>query len=373
MRISRIVVAVLLCATLSPAGEPEWRVAAEGFAWEFPRDHWAHHDFRNEWWYLTGHLEAEGDPDQRFGYQFTFFRVGLFPEPPDLDSDWASRGLIMGHAALGDLTAGKHRFSELLYRQAPFLGGFNGPPDNPVAWSRAPAGTDDAWTLEWDGEGYVLHMRDDARGFGLDLRTRPAKAMVFQGPGGVSRKDETPGVASLYYSYTRLETTGTVTMDGKTWTVRGSSWMDKEFGSNQLGEGQVGWDWFSLQLEDGRDLMLYLLRREDGTVDFGSATLVGGDGSVRYLNAADFTVRATETWESDATGAEYPARWVIEVPGEVAIEVVPEMTDQENVSQLTGGLFYWEGAVEVLITGGKRVGQGYVELTGYGEGSRPPV
>jgi predicted secreted hydrolase len=369
-----VVVALLLCAPVTPAAEPEWRGAAEGHSWDWPRDHWAHPEYRNEWWYFTGHLESVDDPGRRFGYQFTFFRVGLFPAKPRWNSDWASEGLIMGHAAISDLAAGEHRFSELLYRQTPFLGGFNVHPENPVAWSRAPAGTDDTWILEWSGEGYTLHMRDDPVGIALDLRTRPIRELVLQGEGGVSAKDDAPGVASLYYSFTRLETTGTVTLDGESWVVRGRSWMDKEFGSNQLGEGQVGWDWFSLGLDDGRDLMLYLLRREDGTVDFASGTIVGPGGEVRYLTSEDFTVRSTDTWTSPVTDAEYPSRWSIEVVSEnLAIEVEPEMLDQENVSHLTGGLFYWEGAVRVSGESGGEAGRGYVELTGYGEGTRLPI
>jgi predicted secreted hydrolase len=148
--------------------------------------------------------------------------------------------------------------------------------------------------------------------------------------------------------------------------------MDKEFGSSQLGEGQVGWDWFSLQLGDGRELMLYLLRDRAGRTDFGHGTLVSRDGAPRYLAADDFAVRATGRWTSRASGADYPAGWIVEVPGaDLRLEVTPELDDQENRSELVRDLAYWEGAVVVRGPGGAPAGRGYVELTGYGTTRRP--
>jgi len=381
VRISDHVVPIVIAAVVAvraavvPVGaEDPWLRAAPAYEWSFPRDHWAHPDARSEWWYFTGHLESEDEPGVRFGYQFTLFRVGVVPVAPALDSEWASRGLVMGHASISLLSEGEHRFSELLYRETPFLGGFAAHPERPLAWSRGPAGTDGRWELDWDGDGFAFRMSDEAKGFRFDLVTRPERPLVFQGPGGYSRKDDDSGSASLYYSFTRLNTSGTVTVDDRAWRVRGTTWMDKEFGSDQLGPGQVGWDWFSLRLDDGRDLMLYLLRGKDGGVDFGSGTVVSPGGGARHLAASEWSQVATGTWKSPATGAEYPARWRIVVPSEgLSIEVVPELADQENVSRLAGGLFYWEGAVRVLDGSGDEVGRGYVELTGYGEDNRPPL
>jgi predicted secreted hydrolase len=150
--------------------------------------------------------------------------------------------------------------------------------------------------------------------------------------------------------------------------------MDKEFGSSQLGERQVGWDWFSLQLADGRDLMLYVMRRADGTVDYARGTLVDGAGRPRYLEAAEWQVRATARWKSPASGAVYPAAWAVALPGEgLSLDVVPELADQENRSRLVRDLHYWEGAVRVLGPGGAPAGRGYVELVGYGTTRRPGV
>ncbi|MGH2668721.1 MAG: lipocalin family protein [bacterium] len=243
-----------------------------------------------------------------------------------------------------------------------------------MAWSRAPAGTDGTWTLRWNGEAFTFAMADRAVGLRFELATRPGKPLVFQGPNGYSRKGEDPTAASLYYSFTRLGTTGTLALDGKTWTVRGESWMDKEFGSNQLGERQVGWDWFSLQLTDGREIMLYRLRDRSGATDFARGTLVSASGVARYLAPDEWTVRATKTWKSPTTGAQYPARWTVELPAErLRLELLPELTDQENRSRLVRDLHYWEGAVAVLGSEGTPLGRGYVELVGYGTKTRPAI
>jgi predicted secreted hydrolase len=350
----------------------DWKKAESDFPWSFPRDHWAHRAYRTEWWYFTGHLEAEDEPGRIFGYQFTFFRIGLLDERPDLDSDWATQGLIMGHAAITDVAARRHHFSEVLYREVPLLGEFRSFPDNPVAGSRGPAGTDHSWSLVWNGRAFDFEMRDAWQGLALALRTHPEKPLVFQGPNGFSKKGG--GGASLYYSFTRLETEGTLEVDGRVWKVRGTSWMDREFSSSQLGVDQVGWDWFSLQLDDGRDVMLYVLRREDGSTDFRNGTLVLPDGTPRYLASDDWTMETVTTWTSPQTEAVYPSQWVLEMPGEdLGLNITPLVENQENRSRLPGGVYYWEGAVVVKDGEGSVVGRGYVELTGYGENNKPPV
>ena len=367
--------AVLLMTPLASSAQDEtWIPAGEGYAWSFPQDHWSHPGYKTEWWYFTGHLHDREDLGQRFGYQFTFFRIGLTPEAPTLDSAWAGANLIMGHAAVADLRSGEHVFSELLYRETPFLGGFGRHPDPLLVWSRAPAGTDDRWTLTWNGDGFDFSMHDDAQDLAFALSTTAAKPRVFQGPGGYSRKGDGPTSASLYYSYTRLRTAGTLTLGDATLEVEGESWMDKEFGSNQLEEEQVGWDWFSLQLDDGRELMLYGLRDAEGEFDFALGTAIAADGAVRYLGADDWSAEALETWTSPETGAAYPARWRLSGAAlDGPLEVVPLLPDQENRSRIAPDLHYWEGAVEVRDASGRVIGRGFVELTGYGTDSRPAV
>ena len=355
------------------ASELEWQAAQPEYSWSFPQDHWARTGYRNEWWYFTGHLSSRENPERRFGYQFTFFRIGLRPELPPLESQWATRDLIMGHAAISDLEAKRHIFSEILYRDVPFLGGFGSYPDRLIAWSQAPAGTAGTWELNWNGEGFDFEMQDQVQGIAFQLSTHPLKPLVFQGPNGYSRKGEDSGAASQYYSYTRLETQGSLSVNGQTFQVEGESWMDKEFGSNQLAEDQVGWDWFSLQLEDGREVMLYHLRNKTGATDFARGTVVSESGEVRYLKAEDWRIQSTQTWESTETGTPYPARWSITLAGEnLEMEIVPQLAYQENRSRILSDLYYWEGAVTVLDSSGERLGQGYVELTGYGTGNLLP-
>jgi predicted secreted hydrolase len=356
------------------AQQPAWIPAGPAYQWSFPRDHWAHPGYKTEWWYFTGHMASRQDPDRRFGYQFTFFRVGLASEDPEFASAWATPDLIMGHAAVTDLAGRRHRFSELLYRTTPFLGHFGAPGESTLAWSRAPAGTDGIWSLRWNGDGFDITARDDAQGIAFQLQTRARKRLVFQGPNGYSRKGDAPTAASLYYSFTRLETEGTIIVDAEEIAVRGESWMDKEFGSNQLDDDQVGWDWFSLQLTDGRELMVYRLRSAPGGDDFGLGTLVAQDGTTRFLEISDWILRATRRWRSPTTGAEYPAAWTLTIPSAgLDLEVAATLADQENVSQLVPDLFYWEGAVTVRDGSGAEVGRGYVELTGYGTRSRPAI
>jgi predicted secreted hydrolase len=374
-------VMVLLCAfltVLSPVAldsETEWEIARPDYKWNFPADHWVRDGFKTEWWYFTGHLEAE--TGEKFGYQFTFFRVGLLKAKPEVGSDWAAKDLIMGHAALSALSAPKrgnrHRFSEVLYRAVPLLGGFNEYPDSLIAWSRGPAGTDGNWELRWNGDAFDFRAEDDELAFAFDLKTQPRKPRVFQGPDGYSKKGDGISAASHYYSFTRLATDGTLIVDGRTMRVNGQSWMDKEFFTNSMDAGQVGWDWFSLQLDDQRELMLYILRDGEGRVDHARATLVLADGNTRYLEQSDFSITQEQSWESPS-GDAYPSGWTIEVPVvDLVMRVRSQMEDQENRSRLIPELRYWEGAVKVTDLQGKRIGVGFVEMTGYGSARTPAL
>ena len=280
----------------------------------------------------------------------------------------------MGHAVLTGLDTSRHRFSELVVRAAPLLAGFGRDPDTRLTWSVGPPGTPEPWDLRWNGNGFDFNVGDAGKSFGFSLSTRLLKPVVFQGPGGLSRKGEGATEASHYYSFTRMATTGTVRLEGKELEVSGVSWMDKEFGSNQLGKDKSGWDWFSLQLDDGREVMLYLLRSRDGKTDHVGGTLVDAAGEVRYLEPGEWEMKATREWTSPKTGAAYPAGWILDIPvAGIRAAIAPKLADQENRSALIPNLFYWEGSVRIESKSGERIGQGYVELTGYGENSRPPI
>ena len=350
----------------------EWKGARPDYEWSFPEDHWARAGYKTEWWYFTGHLESKSG--RRFGYQFTIFRVGLLPERLELLSDWTTENLFMGHAAIGDFDSGRHHFSEVLYRAVPLLAGFGTYPDSTIAWSRGPAGTAGSWKLTWNGNGFDFEMQDRKTGIAFTLSTEQDKPIAFQGPNGYSRKGESPTAASQYYSLTRLKTQGTISIGEQTVPVRGESWMDKEFGSNQLETHQAGWDWFSLQLSDGRDVMLYSIRDKSGKVDFSRGTLIGRQGEIDYVSGDQVSVEVIETWRSSETGAAYPSRWRIVIEGVgLELNVEPEIADQENRSWLVPGLFYWEGAVRVMDRNGVRIGRGYTELVGYGGSILPAI
>ena len=383
----KIIFLFALVAIIPPQslkGDGVWEIARSDYRWSFPKDHWARDGYKTEWWYFTGHLTTESG--ERFGYQFTFFRVGLLRERPRVESAWRAKDLIMGHAALSHLvskqgnrgakkqrpkskTGDFHRFSEVLYRASPMLGGFGTYPDTTIAWSQAPAGTDGKWELRWNGEAFDFTVKDERLGFGFSFTTRPLKPMIYQGPNGYSRKGEGESAASQYYSFTRLATEGTLFVDGQPYHVTGQSWMDKEFFTNSLASGQVGWDWFSLQLDDGRELMLYVMRDEEGEVDYARGTLVEKDAEVRYLDRNAFRISENDRWRSQ-TGDSYGSEWRVRIP-DASLDMVvrSQLPDQENRSQLIPTLRYWEGVVEVVDAGGKKMGVGFVEITGYGMAS----
>ena len=332
-----------------------WRQAGSGHVWRFPGDHGSHPEYRIEWWYYTGNLAS--DRGRRFGYQVTFFRVGVDPAPEN-PSRWAVRDLHMAHLAVTDLESGRHLFGERLDR-----GG--------LGWAGARAGTLDVWNGDWraslDGGLHRLEVVD--RSFGVDLRLEPGKGPVLHGENGLSRKGASAGNASQYYSMTRMPTTGRMRLDGEWTDVTGASWMDHEFGTTFLEPGQVGWDWFSLQLEGGADLMVFQLRRADGRRDDHSAgTWVDGEGEATALDRDDVSLVPGRRWTSPASGAAYPVEWRVELPGRrVSLDVAAALDAQELDTAASTGVTYWEGAVTVTGRVGDRPvrGRGYLEMTGY--------
>jgi predicted secreted hydrolase len=357
--------------TAAAAATPTFLPADPAHAWSFPRDHFVRPGYRNEWWYFTGLVtDAAG---RRLGFQVTFFKVGLLAAPPALDSAWATSGAVMAHFAITEVAAGRHRFSEVVWRDAPLLAGFGVAPGPRVAFAQAPPGTPGRWTLDLEPDGtWRVAARDDAAGADLALALRPAKPVVLQGPNGYSRKAAADGFASEYYSQPRLAAEGTLSLDGRPADVKGEGWMDREVGSSQLAPSQVGWDWFALRLADGRDLMLYVLRRSDGAADWRNGTLVARDGTTTLLGPEAWSVEATGSWRSP-DGVAYPSGWRLQVPSAgLDLEVEPEVAAAENRSRLVRGLRYWEGPVRARQAG-QQAGEGYVELAGRGEGSRLPL
>ena len=320
----------------------------------FPADHGPHPEFRTEWWYYTGNLATAAG--RHVGFELTFFRVALAPGTVVRASAWGTRQLYFAHFALTDTAAARfHAFSRTS-REALGLAGASASPFR--VWI-------DDWSAEGDGASARLRAADGD--VAIDLTVTAAKRVVAQGERGLSRKGPEPGNASLYYSFTRMPTHGMVRVGGEMLQVSGEAWMDREWSTSGLGPEVQGWDWFALQLDDGRELMFYLLRRRDGTRDpFSAGTLVAADGSTRALAADDVRVETLAHWRSPVTGVRYPARWRMSVPSaDVRLEVAPRLANQELVVNTR----YWEGAVSVSgVAGGRSTtGQGYVELVGYAD------
>ena len=315
-----------------------------------------------EWWYFTGHLYDQSA--RRFGYEVTFFRKAVddvrVREHP---SRWALRHLYFAHLAVTDVEGGTFSFSEKLSRAA--FGKAGADPGRMKVWI-------DRWNLEPVTEEHQqLRLTAHDAGFGVDLTLTLDKPPVIHGREGISRKGAGPGQASHYYSLTRLATRGTVRVRGEPFEVTGTSWMDHEFGSGGLGEDQVGWDWFSVQFDSNVEFMLYLLRKRDGSHDpASSGTLILPDGTSRHLTRADFVVRTTDQWISPHTRAQYPAKWIVEVPSiPLEVTITPVLPDQELRTENSTRVTYWEGAVDVRghYRNAPVTGTGYVELTGYAD------
>lgn len=347
------------------APQAAFQLAVPGYRYQFPRDHAAHPAYATEWWYYTGHLQATNG--QRFGYELTFFRVGLLPQLTGRTSHWATRDVILAHFALTDESSNKFFYTDRASRAVLGLAG-------------AAVPTPHVWLGDWvarfapHGDQQSLRASGQSGGtdFALSLTQHPLKPLILHGAGGVSQKAAGLGHASHYYSFTRLATRGVVRLGNTRYAVTGQSWFDHEFGSNQLGKDQAGWDWFSMQLEDGRELMLYRMRLRNGNTDpYSSGTLVERNGTAHHLTLQDFKIEALSTWHSPISNANYPSHWRVTLPRlAMRFDIMPTVANQELVTQRSTSVTYWEGSVRVTGTGQGRPlhGVGYVELTGYAGG-----
>lgn len=361
--ISRLFVVAAVLATLgadSRAAE-EWKIAEPGWRYEFPRDHLPHPGFKTEWWYFTGNVrDAAG---RRFGYQVTFFRQGLrAPGASEARSRFVVSDLKFAHFAVTDVQRERFHFSQKLSRGAFGEAGFGG--QEPAKGAARLAWIDD-WQLGLPESGgfTLMAATGDARlAFSLD----PGKPWTIHGQRGISQKADGPGHASHYYSGTRMPTRGSLTVEGRSFEVSGETWFDHEWATNQLTSAQAGWDWFSLQLDDGTELMLYQLRlRAGGTDPNSSATFIARDGTARHLTHDEYTLRPLAYWESPETRGRYPIEWELNVPSlALAIRITTPVRRQELVLM---PIAYWEGLIDLSGTraGAAVKGHGYMELTGY--------
>ena len=337
----------------------------------FPKDHGAHPGYRTEWWYYTGNLQAESGA--RFGYQLTFFRSQISPPGADQKwprptSAWRAQQIYLGHAAISDISGQRHMRAEQVAREALGLAGtFETAAENVIFIKN--------WRAQIGEDSHVLKAIADE--FSYELTLQPVKQPVLHGQAGYSRKGSKPQQASCYYSFTRLKSSGTLTVGGNTMKVAGLSWMDHEFSTAPLEPGIVGWDWFSLQLSDQTEIMLYQFRNEKGGMSpASSGTYIDASGKPRHLTIDDFSIEVLDRWKSPRSRALYPTKWRLTIFAlSIELNLDSNLSDQEMQTPASTGVTYWEGSVSINGSVAKHPveGMGYVELTGYAEPFSAPM
>ena len=349
-------IALKVSELLSNSVTKGFSLAEKPIPFNFPEDHGQHPSFRNEWWYYTGNLEDQSG--RRFGYQFTVFRNALTPLKFKNDSNWRTNQIYMGHFALTDVEENRFFFSERFSRESSELAGARTAPFR--IWL-------EDWVVTGNAEKNNFPQKITAKTETVEivLELSSLKPLVLQGNQGYSKKGSLPGNASYYYSFTRMDTHGTINIQGREFSVHGSSWMDREWSTSALEKGQKGWDWFALQLSDGREIMLYQIRRANGKADFNSkGVIIDEVGHSRELDWKELNLEIISHWTSPETRIKYPSGWRLSIPSEnLNLEIKPLIEKQE----LRTSINYWEGAVEVKSLKEESIlkGVGYVELTGY--------
>jgi predicted secreted hydrolase len=334
----------------------EFTKATEIREFTFPIDHGAHPEYLTEWWYYTGNVLTKDG--RHFGYQLTFFRRAISGEyDTNRQSDWSTNQIYLAHFAITDTKNNIHFVDDQISRGSAGLAGTKTDPLFSI-WLR------DWEIIQLEEDQFQLKAKTDSTE--IDLLLTNQKGMVFHGNDGLSQKGREPGNASYYFSQTRLETQGKIRIQEEEFVVSGYSWMDHEFGTSTLGENQIGWDWFSVQLDNDTEIMLFQIREEDGSTSaFSSGTLINKDSSTKNLTATDFEIMVEKTWKN-SNQVEYPNRWNVSIPDlGVELDIIPVIDDQEMDLFFT----YWEGAVKVsgVMNGEMVSGFGYVELTGYAQ------
>jgi predicted secreted hydrolase len=327
---------------------PQFERAIDPYIFEFPRDYGPHPSFQTEWWYYTGNLQDKGG--RHFGYQLTIFRRALGTEKLQGPSKWRSNQVYFGHFAVTDVQEERFYSFERFSRGALGLAGAQADPYR--VWL-------EDWQIFKDGKQYVLLAEEDT--IALKLRLTLNKPTVFQGDQGLSQKSQDEGNASYYYAQTRLSSEGVIQVGSEALEVSGSSWLDREWSTSAFKRGESGWDWFAIQLEDQREVMLYHIRYEAGGISpYSSGSYIDAAGHKTHLRHGDYTIHVMDTWQSPHTGSVFPSAWKISIPAyNLDLLVTPYINDQEHRHSFN----YWEGAVEVQSSTVN--GQGYVELTGY--------
>lgn len=337
----------------------------------FPEDHGPHPGYRTEWWYYTGNLRAASGV--KYGFQLTFFRSQISPSDdrqkwPQPASAWRTQQVYLAHSAISNISEKQHLQAELVSRQALKMAGADQIEDTTTLFLKN-------WSARIGPDKHLLTVNSD--GFSYELALTPEKPPVLHGLAGYSLKGSTAERASCYYSLSRLNAEGKLSIGEKIVAVKGTAWMDHEYSTALLEPGLQGWDWFSLQLSDQTEVMAFVLRKEKGGIGpASSATVIGNQGQSRHINNEEFAVTVQNTWKSPHSKAVYPAGWRLQIfPSLLDLTIIPSLADQEMQTSGSTGVIYWEGSVSIEGTRAGRpvVGQGYVELTGYAEPFDAPL
>ncbi len=339
-----------------------WQIAQPGYRFEFPRDYFSHPEYQTEWWYYTGNVHAPNG--HKFGFELTFFRVGLhLPEPTKTEGEktWRPDEVYLAHFAISDPDAGKFYEVERINRAGPGLAGAS------LADMQIWNGN---WKVRWDStNGAEQHLQAVSDQFSLDLILKPSKPLVIHGQNGIMKKGPQIGEASHYLSFTRLLASGLLGDAHSQYKLDGIAWMDHEFFSAPPDNAIVGWDWFSIQLNDGEELMLYRLRQKSGEISkYSSGTYIDSRGTAHFLNNSEFSLVPGGNWKNPQSGTQYPLEWKISVPSlHLNLTETTRLKNQELLSRTTLTPAYWEGAVqyEGQLGNGPIRGLGYLEMTGY--------
>ncbi len=329
-----------------------FELAVKPRIFSFPSDHGPHKTFKTEWWYFTGNLDTK--EGRHFGYELTFFRTALSANSLKRTSLWSSKNIYMAHFAVSDVKNKSFYAFDRFSRDGLSLAG---------------AQTFKVWLEDWFvlRKNTLMTLSASEKNISINLTMSENKPVILQGNKGLSQKGPSTGNASYYYSCTRLNTEGIIKIDNNNFHVHGLSWMDREWSTSSLEENQVGWDWFAIQLSDGREVMYYQMRKKDGTIeDLSNGTLINNDGTGKYLSLNDVKLEVIDYWKSSDGKAIYPSEWYLTIPEEkMKLHIIPYLPDQE----LNLTVRYWEGAVKIKGTCKEKniSGNGYVELTGYNQ------
>ena len=340
---------LLLAALASTSANAAFALPA--LTLRFPRDHGAHPAFRTEWWYITGQANSGG---REFGFQVTFFRTRV-DATQAMTSKFAAKQLLFSHAAITDVQGRKLHHDQRIAREG---------------FEVASASLEDAairlrdWSLRRENGVYVAHVA--ASDFTLDLRCAPTQPLLLQGRDGLSRKGPQEQQASYYYSEPQLAVTGSVLVQGKNFAVQGKAWMDHEWSQEVLHPEAQGWDWIGMNLDDGSALTAFRLRTKDGTALWDGGSFRPARGETYIFSPGEVIFSAQRRWKSSLSQASYPVEWMVRTPADI-YTVKAVIDDQELDSRASTGAIYWEGLADLFNSNGRKIGRGYLEMTGYSQ------